>query len=235
MNIFARVLAYVLAAHGKELGSLYTMKSEWLSIPPSKVTRLKRSLTQDHTATLNAEELEMLRQQVPLTDEDMRRLRAALVAEAVRYMLAGRIVYTQATEIATLLFDLLILPDTGQLKRVQDDVFETVRGVMPGLGDPLAEIETPSEPSSTADDEGPVSLALEPARRAYEDGALWLEYARHATARGVRVSSCILARSLLARAREMTQDAPTVAMNTPEQAELLALIEGALGEANVIE
>jgi hypothetical protein len=98
MNIFACEVANLLAAHGKVLGSLYTLHSTTYQLPPNKVTRLKRSLEEDITATLNAEELELVGEWLELDPEgeEIRRLRAALVAESVRHLLGGRMNRDQA-------------------------------------------------------------------------------------------------------------------------------------------
>ena len=81
MNIFAHELDLILTAHKKTLSSLYTIRSRDVAIPPSAVDRLKETLHGQHSATLNAEQLTMLQERLSLTDEEMRRLRAALLAE----------------------------------------------------------------------------------------------------------------------------------------------------------
>lgn len=87
MNIFARELVLILDGHGKQLSNLYGLRlpdpyrpGQTIQIAPNKVTRLIRSLTEDITATLNAEELDALKGWAGLSDEEMRRLRAAAKA-----------------------------------------------------------------------------------------------------------------------------------------------------------
>src|SRR5436305_15101798 len=108
MNIFARELALILAAHGKELSSLFSIHSSDVTIHPSTVTRLKRSLKEPITVLLNAEQLSMLEEQLSLTDQEMRRLRAALLAETVHRVLAGRMAISGAEELANVLYHMLL-------------------------------------------------------------------------------------------------------------------------------
>jgi hypothetical protein len=83
MNIFAKELVAALGAHGKEVSSLFSLKvtdryGVERRLLPSKVTRLKRSLSEDLTATLNPDELDALQEWAELTAGEVARLRAAL-------------------------------------------------------------------------------------------------------------------------------------------------------------
>ncbi len=219
MNIFARELTQVLAEHDKELSSLYSIKSEVLAIHPGKVTRLKRSLVRDQTATLNADELELLRQRIPLTEVELRRLRAALVAEIVRYMLSGRMEVDHAEQVAELTFELLVAEDGGQMSALRDTVLEQIRTGSTGE-------------ASGAED--PIERALEAATNEYAAGTLWLEMARDTRERSARLGFLAQAESLLMHARMLAAYPASVALNSAQQAELLQLIDVALAEIELL-
>src|SRR5579863_6066245 len=116
-NIFARELQAILNAHNKNLSSLFGLRvpdpraptDPGKRIGPSKVTQLKDSLLDGSTATLNEHELQALQDWVPLDKEgkQLRCLRAALVAEGVRYLLAGRMRAEEAYEVSDLIFQIL--------------------------------------------------------------------------------------------------------------------------------
>jgi hypothetical protein len=93
---------------------------------------LKRSLEEDISATLSPEELETLQVWVPLDSEgsEMRRLRAALLAESVRYLLAGRIEAATASSIADVVFEMLLSDSREGLRDYQglrDYLLDSVR------------------------------------------------------------------------------------------------------------
>jgi hypothetical protein len=215
MNIFARELAQVLAEHGKELSYLFSVKSERLAIPPSKVRRLKISLVQGQMATLNADELELLRQLVSLSDAEMRRLHAALVAESVRYTLSGRMQLDHAQQIAELTLDLLTSEKGDEMPALRDTVLEQIRADIAG------------EASEVVD---PIERALEAATGAFEAGTLWLEVARDTRERSTRLGFLAQAESLLKHARTLAAHPATAALNTSQQAELLRSIDAALAQ-----
>lgn len=234
MNIFAHELASILRQHGKELGSLYGLRSATFQLLPNKVTRLKRSLTEDITATLNAEELELLQEWVPLDSEgmDLRRLRAALLAEAVRHLLGGRMDRDMASQLGELTFQLLLGQEPRQFMALRDELLETLRrDDIPAHNkrDALRGLA-----SSGVTDMGPavgqIERALEAAVEAYEQGALWLEVARETLERGARLGYLAHARTLLTRAQDLATNVPTVALGTAEQQEWLAAIEKALAD-----
>lgn len=250
MNIFARELVLILGAHDKELSNLFRLPVQRSyvgdpeTIPPSKVTRLKRSLSEDITATLNADELDALQDWVPLDEdgEEMRRLRAALVAEAVRFLLAGRVSQQQATALGEVTLALLLGTDERQFATLRDQLLDSVRGVrggvhgggsveraaLRGVLDDRAGNEGQVDAAPTDDE---VERALDPAMEAYEQGTLWLEVARDTTDRGARRGYVALAESLLTRARELAEKAPNVAQGTPQQTDLLASLAAALTSA----
>jgi hypothetical protein len=225
MNIFARELTEVLATHDKELSSLYTLKSPTQVIHPGKVSRLKRSLRDGTSASLNAEELELVRNTVRLSDEEMYRLRAALVAETVRYMLEGRMMIVHAAQVAELTFQLLVTPEGMQMKALRDRVLDQIRG---SATDTDATAITPVTDDSVTDD--PVEQALEAATQEYEASTLWLELARDTPQRSARRGYLGQASTLLLHARTLAEHPATLALNTPAQRALLDLISAALAK-----
>jgi hypothetical protein len=228
MNIFARELAKVLANHGFELNRLYSIKSRDISIPPSKVQRLIRSLKEAITVTLNSNELEMLQQEVPFDEdgEEMRRLRAALLAETVQRLLAGRMATNDAAfQIAEMTLQFLLCKDNEDIQRVRDRVLEEVRG---GFFVPNLEREVKREvslSSNTGDRDQLIESAMDAATESYELGTLWLEVACDTADRGLRQGYLAQALALLNRARDLAINAASITHNTPQQYELLRLID----------
>jgi hypothetical protein len=105
-NIFARELVHVLAAHGLRLGQL---DDERIVYHPEKVARLQRSLNSPaHFPALNPEEMDRLQQIVGLSEEEMHRLRAALVATAVERTLMDRLDPQTALMAANDVFELCL-------------------------------------------------------------------------------------------------------------------------------
>lgn len=86
------------------------MKTDTFQLLPNKVTRLRRSLFEDITATLNGEGLDILQKWVPLDADgvELRRLHAALVAEAVRHLLGGRMNRDEALQLGDITLQLLL-------------------------------------------------------------------------------------------------------------------------------
>lgn len=234
MNIFARELARLLARNGKILGSLYGLHSPTYQLLPNKVTRLRRSLHEDITATLNAEELELVANWMKwkLDGEEMRRLRAALVAESVRHMLGGRINQSYALKLGEITLELMLGQEPDEFLTLRDELLEGVRGgIILGRGEPgalrgMADEESPQ----TEPDDAPLAPALESAVKTYEQGALWLEVARATSDPDARLGYLAQASALLTQAREMATNVPALAQDTRQQ-EWLAIIEAALTEA----
>lgn len=238
MNIFAHELAELLADHGKVLGSLYGLHSATYQLLPNKVTRLKRSLEEDITATLNAEELELVADWLDLDPEgeEIRRLRAALVAEAVRHLLGGRMNRDQALELGELTFQLLLGQEPEEFLTLRNELLEGVRG---GILSEQAERGALRgvigvESQQTEAEAAQIEQALESVVKTYEQGALWLEVARETSERGTRLGYLAQAHALLARAKDLATNAPTVAIGTTQQQEWLTIIEAALTEATTL-
>ncbi len=232
MNIFARELVFILGQHGRELGNLFGLRTATYQIFPNKITRLKRSLTEDITATLNAEELALLQTWVPLDSEgnELRHLRAALVAEAVRHLLGGRMNRDLASHLGDLTLHLLVGQSLEQVAYLRDELLETMRGdILPDFNERGALRGLVSQvPAEAGHALSQAEQALEAAVETYEQGALWLEVARETSERGTRLGYLAQANALLNRARELTADAPTIAQRTSEQQEWLAIIDAAL-------
>jgi len=230
MNIFARELALILAAHDKELSSLFSLHSPDVAIHPSTVTRLKRSLKEPITVLLNADQLSMLKERLALTDEEMRRLRAALLAETVHRVLAGRMAVGTAAELADILFQMLLNTDSTQMQDLRDRLLEETRGMRDRLRGVLDEM---TSPPFRANEES-ISALLEPAAETYYQGLLWLELARTAPDYLAQRGYSAHARVLLAAAHDLALHAPSQALNTPQQSEWLILIEAALEDADLL-
>lgn len=92
-NIFARELERILARRNLRLSHLYSRKDEQGPIVhPEKVRRLQRSLyTPKNLATLNPDEMRRVTHAFDLTQEELARLRAALLATAVEMLLLNRV------------------------------------------------------------------------------------------------------------------------------------------------
>ncbi len=229
MNIFAHELDLILTAHKKTLSSLYSIRSPDVAIPPSTVDRLKETLQGQRSATLNAEQLLMLQERLSLTDEEMRRLRAALLAEAVRRLLADRLdSIDTADDLANKFFQMLLDTDSNQMQVWRDRLLEEVRGPQQTRG--IIE----NEEETSAQKQERVSTLLEPAAEAYHQGMLWLEMARATSNWLARRGYVAHAKALLDIARNLARRAPSQALNTPEQATWLTLIETALEDADML-
>lgn len=231
MNIFARELKAILARHGKNLSSLYGLHSETFRISPNKVSRLRRSLTQDITATLNSQELEFLQEWVPLNADgkELLRLHAALVAEAVRSLISGRIERDKASKVGETAFQLLLGREPDQILLLRDELLESIRGGPKPL---YPQYNTEQEdfnlmPLEAEITPNPVEEAMEEAIAAYEQGVLWLEVARGMQEPRVRLGYLAQARALLSQARDLVANAPASVQGTPEQQQWLAMIEQA--------
>lgn len=235
MNIFARELAEVLADNGKRLGSLYGLHSDTYRIMPNKVRRLQRSLTQDITATLNAEELELLAEWLGLDSdgEEIRRLRAALVAESVRYLLSGRMDRDQALSLGEITFQLLLGQESEEFLSLRDRLLEGVRGGFPleqDGGDALWSVTNENYKLDNSWNDQ-VEQALEPAVETYEQGALWLEVARDTKDREMQLGYVAQAQTLLDRARDLAIHSPAITQDAAEQRVWLSIIETSLNKA----
>jgi hypothetical protein len=248
MNIFAKELVSVLGAHGKELSSLFSLKvTDGYGVErrllPSKVTRLKRSLTEDLMATLNPDELDVLEDWAGLTPQEVERLRAALVAEAVRYLLAGRIAPDQAVLLGETALQLLTTQNPADIQTLRQQLLDSTRGVreawehapavVRGLSERPEDAQT-SVANGQESVDARVEQALDPAYAALEEGSLWLGVARGTSDRRQRAGYAAQAAALLQRAQTSAKQASGAAQGTAAQQELLDAIAAVLREAEAI-
>lgn len=241
MNIFARELVIILGDHEKELSNLFGLRNEYFHMLPSKVTRLKRSLSEDITATLSSDELELLQAWVPLdeTGQEMRHLRAALVAETVHRLLAGRMDGTNAQHVGELVLALLLATNGDESQQLSETILQNVRGSLAppsmahgavrGVTDGRLLPEDESRDNTTER----IQRALDPAAEAYALGTLWLEIARDTEHRSEQLGYLALARTLLDRARTLAQGVPSFAEGPPVD-ELLAAISVAKNDLDLL-
>ncbi len=133
MNIFAKELVSVLSKHNKELSDLFKFRNEEQpqNIPPNTVLRIKASLTSDKSATLNVDQIELITAAFGLDDDDLDRLHAALVAEAIRTLVADRLDATLAEQLGKLTLTLLLEADPAKVKEASEMLLASVRG-LPG-------------------------------------------------------------------------------------------------------
>src|SRR5205085_6784701 len=88
----------------------------------------------------------MLEEQLSLTDQEMRRLRAALLAETVHRVLAGRMAISGAEELANVLYHMLLDTDSSQMQDLRDRLLEETRGMHDMLRGILDEVaSTPAD------------------------------------------------------------------------------------------
>jgi integrase len=105
-NIFARELEDVLRAHKMRIGQLDDCD---VALHREKVRRLQRSLTSyKHLITLNPDELDRVIVFLGLSEEEQRRLQAALLATGVERALMDRIEPQQALHLASDLLPFLL-------------------------------------------------------------------------------------------------------------------------------
>ena len=231
MCIFARSLRDVLSAHGKRIGSLYTVRVDERPIPAVQIMRLQRAADGDCaiSVTLNPEQLDAVRDKFGLDQDEVRQLKTALLAESQFRLLMDRVSPTHALQIADGIFHLLLDADNDTLNAygldidivrgdigTDDDFYDTVSEDLPPLPSPL-EQQAPE--------------TLEPALQAYDEAALWLERARIADHPGRRAAYAGLASSLLTFAVESLNAAPLTGMSTDQRDEWMRLFARARGES----
>lgn len=233
MNIFAEQLVKVLGDHNHELSNLFSWR---LVISPGTVIRLKASLISEKSATLNAEQIEFIGEKYGFTEDDNRRLRAALVAEAVRKLVADRLAINLANQLGNLTLQLLLSDNPEEVMQIGETLLNQIRGdpgiagivpIQRGLGDAAADSEEPLLVAARNMDIDPgleavALLALDNAEEALHQGLLWLEVAREAGDRHSRLGYIGQARALLARGRELAIQCAQVAQGSAWQHSLLA-------------
>jgi hypothetical protein len=234
-NIFAEQLVDVLGNHDKELSDLYNLHDDDVEIYPRTVVRLKKSLTEDRTATLNSRQIDLLQAAFDLADDEVRQLRAALVAEAVRHML-GAVRYMDAAvayQLGMVMLRMLTSEDPAQMEAACNHLLSEMRGATERdeddadtqRGDPGDAL-----PADAPADER-IGAALDGAEEAYFQGMLWLELARESRSRDARQGLAAQGRDWLVRAASLVASPPSVALGTPQQAALQRAITQAQDDA----
>lgn len=224
MNLFARELSATLKAHGLTMSQLYTLRlpDGMLLIPPAKIARLQRSLTEDITVVLTEPELGALAILIDLQPIEEQRLRAAIVGAAVYRLLAGRISRLSALQEGERVLELL-MDEEEEEQTLRDELLHETR-------------ETEGNASIVnADLNAAAARALEPAAEAAEQGELWLGVALETPDLERRRDLLRLAWATLDRAAELLAYAPSIAQGSPLQAEWRKTIELALMTIRQVE
>jgi len=182
-SLFARELEDILAVRELRLGQLDDRKDSRGAplVHHEKVRRLKRSLsTTKTTSMLSPEDLERVAKALQFTDEERKRLYAALLATSIENMLFGRIPQDEALRVAEYLFPLL---QEAIDKSGDDGALSPVRGGASTVVDEddadATELDTRFEKALNALDQGMLALhlarsadryqaQLDSARQAYE-------------------------------------------------------------------
>lgn len=217
MNLFAHELSAALARHGRAMSYLYTLRAAdgAPAIPPAKVARLQRSQTEDITAALTDQELEAIAAGLPLQPEEARRLRAALVGEAVRQLLAGRVSGMSAEEEGARVVRLL-MDEAEDEEELRVELRSRVRRA------------NAAGHSPTADTNAAVAQALEDAAEACGQGELWLGVGLTTPNTARQEDILALAWNALDRAAQFLAYAPLVAQGSAAQTEWRETIDRAL-------
>lgn len=172
-NLFARELETILAAHQLTIGQL----DDRLGIHREKVRRLKRSLLAPKSfPVLNTEEMELVIDELQLSDAETMQLRAALLAAAIERLLMDRIDQENALLACEQLFPIISAAMQQQLNSIR------------GLG----AIRREDVIASTYDES---DLALEAAIEHVEKGTTALHLSRNVSSHSERVERTKEARS----------------------------------------
>lgn len=251
MNIFAEELEAILKAHKKDLGALYSMDSYSALMNPHKVTLLKRSLMNDMTTLLSVDELDMVQNAIPLDAEgrEMQRLRAAMVAETIRFLVWTRLkrhangtgaltdwdtLREAAYRIGRLTFQLFVSHSGTEMRTLSEQLLETIRDITPTSDGESTSILTQHETTPLAQSDA-AAVALAPAADLYGQATLWIELGRESEERSARQAYAAHASTLLSRAQKLVQYPQTVAQGSDEQRDLSALINAAIEDAKRLQ
>lgn len=222
---------------------MHGMRLEYDEIHPQKVTLIARSLENDATAVLSARELEILAVRLPLTDQELRRLKSAIFAEAIRFTVwsrakrdaerRGQETWDAARQtsysIGRLAFDLLMGLQGEEAGHAIEVMLEKLRD---SVAAPAMSVSGREESMQSVDEqEATVSAALSLARDRYAQGSLWLEVARDFPDRVQRRALGAQAAALLTHSEAITDDAADIAQGSEQQHDLKEWIERALADA----
>ena len=221
MNLFAVELARALARQGQHLSALYTLRDAANTplIPPAKIARLQRSLSEDISAVLSERELLSVADAFSLDANEVHRLRAAIVGERVHRLLVGRVTRMSALEEGERVTELLLN------ERAREDALKAEFRQTPGA----------SQVQPTADTNAAIAGALEPAAEACQKGELWLALAASQPMLDEREDLLGAAWTAFNRATELLAFAPAVAQGSAAQAEWRSSVDQALATLREIQ
>lgn len=220
MNIFARELQDVLSSHHWALNQLY---APIFTINPARVSALIRSLERYQTVTLNPTQLEIMQREIPFDKdgEDLRRLRAAIIAEGIQFILAKRIAVQDALHVAELALSLLLTRDIAEMVKAREGVISHTRGA-------LDMVAMAANTQAQPEDEIAYLIDL------YEEGMLYLELARQQDENLLAKGYAMQAEILLTYARAEALDLEPILASAHDGQGLLAAIEAGLQAANLL-
>lgn len=217
MNLFALELSAVLERRQMGLAMLHMLRgSEGNAlVSPAKVARLQRSLADNSTAVLNERELGALAGALHLDGYEVKRLRAALLGEAVRKLLTGRMSPMSALAEGERVAGLVLQ---------EEEEAAAVRAEISGVTSATGLLD--SRPS--VDTNAAVAYALEMAAESCELGELWLGLAQQCADTDQREDVLGMAYTALDRAAQCLACAPRVAQGSATQEEWRRVIEQSL-------
>lgn len=178
-NIFARELQDILRKQNEELSII----DNRVPIHREKIRRLQKSLASPKRfPLLNPEDLAMLIEKFKLTEDDVIRLRAAILATSVEATLMGRIRPQDALRAAEQVFEITVKSlrsNDGGLNAVVrgGEGYSAIQEASAGEG---SDASVDLEPALTAMDWGALSIHLAGESNSYAQRLAYLEQARAA-------------------------------------------------------
>jgi len=200
MCIFAKQLQYILQQKKKTFWHLRNISVEYPTtikdISSEQLRRLHEAASGNCniSVALNSHELEAVQEAFQFSQEDIRRMRAALVAESILRFLLNRIEAPKAVQISETFFHLFF--------DANDSEFITLRSRM--IKDIRADERTPEQIVADASGQSSLEAAIE----AYEHALLWLDTARVEPNPILRRGYLAMVSSLLTSAHEQLTEIP---------------------------
>jgi hypothetical protein len=228
MCIFAKQLQYVLNSHQMNFGKLHNISVQHNAydekrVSPMQIKRLQRATHDCNiSATLSPQELEAVQKALSFTEEEIRRLRAALAAESVLRFLSDRIEQVKAIQVSEIFFHLLFDADDSAFVASRNRMLTDIRGDEGNL------TQTPTAEQNTPHD-------LEQIFEAYEHAVLWLNTARITQNTILRQGYLAMIASLLTQTQAVLDYPPASIYGTPQLAEWRQMVIQALTEMYEIE
>jgi hypothetical protein len=173
-NIFARELQDIMWRRNQELSII----DNRTPIHPEKIRRLQKSLkSPKRFPLLNPDDLDILIKAFTLTEDEVIRLRAAILATSVEATLMGRIPPQDALQAAERVFEI-----TVRSLRTNDRDFNAVRhyGELPSPQETSDEALIDLEPALAAIDWATLSMHLATLTHGYAQRLAYLQQARAA-------------------------------------------------------